>query len=126
MSNMFKVNNKDNRTTLLVSFLLLTLNIFHTFYSVSVGNFELVVFIWATFPSHVPTHFIQRGPFHTPIKYQKARAAFHQFKTFFAMFSLKLSKIAEQQDSPFKILSLVFPENNLKCKFKWLTMNKKV
>ena len=45
---MFRVNNKGTRTTQchrLVS-LLLTLNIFHTFFSASFINFEQVFFYW--------------------------------------------------------------------------------
>ena len=45
---MFKVNNKDTRTTpgvVLVS-LLLTLNIFHTLFSVSIVDFEQVNADW--------------------------------------------------------------------------------
>ena len=47
---MFKVNNKDTRTTpmfcvALVS-LLLTLNILHTLFSVSIVNFEQVTASW--------------------------------------------------------------------------------
>ena len=44
VKDMFKINIKDSRTTpgvVLVS-LMLTLNIFHTFSSVSIVNFELV------------------------------------------------------------------------------------
>ena len=48
--NMFKVNNKDTRTT---SMTLLTLNIFHTFSSVSVGDFGQVNVSWEDFPWHV-------------------------------------------------------------------------
>ena len=49
MWNMFKDNNKDTRTTPVVScsgVLLLTLNIFYTFSSVSVINFEHVNTGW--------------------------------------------------------------------------------
>ena len=48
VSNMFKVNNKDTKTTLLASFwwLLLALNIFHTYSSVSIVNFEHVIASW--------------------------------------------------------------------------------
>ena len=45
---MFKVNNKDTRTTpgvVLVS-LLLTLNIFHTLFSAFIVNFEQVIAGW--------------------------------------------------------------------------------
>ena len=42
---MFKVNNKGTRMTSLVS-LLLTLNIFHTFFSASLVNFEEVNAGW--------------------------------------------------------------------------------
>ena len=48
---MFKVNNKNTRTTLdvILVFLLLTLNIFHTFFNVSIVNFELVNVNWVHF-----------------------------------------------------------------------------
>ena len=48
---MFKVNNKDTRTTpgvVLVS-LLLTLNIFHTLFSAFIVNFGQVIAGWASF-----------------------------------------------------------------------------
>ena len=41
---MFKVNNEDTRTTPVA--LLLTLNIFRTFFSVFIVNFEHVVANW--------------------------------------------------------------------------------
>ena len=49
---MFKVNNKDSRTThwrrsnVFIGALLLTLNIFHNFFSVSIVNFEQVNAGW--------------------------------------------------------------------------------
>ena len=43
---MFKVNNKDTRTTLLALALLLTLSIFHFFSSVSIIDFEQVNVCW--------------------------------------------------------------------------------
>ena len=47
---MFKVNNKNTRTTsndVVLMFLLLTFNIFHTFSSVSIVDFEQVNVTWA-------------------------------------------------------------------------------
>ena len=51
---MFKVNNKDTRTKSLtidiaVVFLLLTLNIFQTFSSVAIVDFEIVNVYWEGF-----------------------------------------------------------------------------
>ena len=47
--NMLKVNNKDTRTTLInvvLVPLLLTLNIFRTFFDVSIADLEHVFFCW--------------------------------------------------------------------------------
>ena len=46
---MFKVNNKNTRTTFIdvfLVFLLVTLNIFHTFSSISIVDFEQVNVSW--------------------------------------------------------------------------------
>ena len=45
---MFKVNNKNTRNVIdvVLVFLLLTLNIFHTFSSVSIADFEQVNISW--------------------------------------------------------------------------------
>ena len=43
---MFKVNNKDTRTTPTAVSLMLTLSIFHTLFGVSVVNFEQVIAGW--------------------------------------------------------------------------------
>ena len=44
---MFKVNNKENRTTSLTSFGVFILNFtFHTFFGVSIVDFEQVIVCW--------------------------------------------------------------------------------
>ena len=44
---MFKADNKN--TNVVLVFLLLTLNIFHTFFSVSIVDFEQIIISWAFF-----------------------------------------------------------------------------
>ena len=68
---LFKVNNKNTRTAVVTSFrcFYLTLNIFHTFSSISIVEFEQVNAIWV---NDLPC-FFPKFPFHPPENIVKSK-----------------------------------------------------